>query len=141
MCELGFAKLRPGRPIKRFVSSATRLYEQWPEEPFDSSPLGLYVRRWLRCLWEGLRDLMIFLSFRRDVTRPYLQLLTIPTSPLRRLSAATMGLNAFFSGSPRRIFAVSTHNKTLIVLMLLASRFAPPGDPQPYGMQDWLTFP
>jgi hypothetical protein len=53
--------------LKRFVSRATRLYEQEPGEPYDSSRLGLYVERWLRA---GLRDLTIFLIFRataRDI--------------------------------------------------------------------------
>lgn len=37
--------------LKRFVSRATRLYEQEPGEPFGSPLLGLYVKRWLRWLW------------------------------------------------------------------------------------------
>jgi hypothetical protein len=31
----------------RFVERAVRLYEQEPREPFSSSRLGLYVRRWV----------------------------------------------------------------------------------------------
>ena len=34
--------------MKRFVSYATRLYEQEPGEPCDSPLLGLYIERWLR---------------------------------------------------------------------------------------------
>ncbi|MGA3115027.1 MAG: hypothetical protein ABSF90_11425 [Syntrophobacteraceae bacterium] len=33
--------------LKRFVSHATRLYEQGPGEPYDSPRLGLYIKRWL----------------------------------------------------------------------------------------------
>ena len=45
--------------LKRFVSRATRLYEQEPGKPYDSSLLGLYVKLWLRWLWAGPRDLKI----------------------------------------------------------------------------------
>jgi hypothetical protein len=48
--------------LKRFVSRAIRLYEQGPGEPYNSSRLGLYVERWLRCLWAGLKDLKILVS-------------------------------------------------------------------------------
>jgi len=48
-----------------------RLYEQEPGEPYDSSRFGLYVKRWLRWLWAGRRDLKIFLSPRRDVKRSH----------------------------------------------------------------------
>ncbi len=43
--------------LKRFFSRATRLYEQESGEPYGSLRLGLYVKRWLRWLWAGLRDL------------------------------------------------------------------------------------
>ncbi len=51
--------------LKRFVSRATRLYEQELGEPHDSSRLGLYVKRWLRWLWAGLGDEKIFHCLRR----------------------------------------------------------------------------
>ena len=34
--------------------AAIRLYEQEPGEALASSPLGLYVRRWVRCAGAGL---------------------------------------------------------------------------------------
>ena len=37
------------RTEEKFFASATRLYEQEPGEPYDSSRLGLYVRRWVKC--------------------------------------------------------------------------------------------
>ncbi len=37
-----------GKTIENFVARAIRLYEQEPGEPFNSSRLGLYVRRWVR---------------------------------------------------------------------------------------------
>jgi RNA-directed DNA polymerase len=40
--------------LKRLVSRATRLYEQGPGDPHDSSRLGLYFKRWLRWVWAGL---------------------------------------------------------------------------------------
>ena len=57
------------KTIEKFLARASRLYEQEPEEPYDSSQLGLYAKRWLRQLWTGLRDLKCFPSFRGDVTR------------------------------------------------------------------------
>jgi len=36
------------KTIENFLSRATRLYEQEPEEPCGSSRLGLYVLRWER---------------------------------------------------------------------------------------------
>jgi RNA-directed DNA polymerase len=57
--------------LKRFVSPATRLYEQEPGEPCDSSRLGLYVDRWRRWRWAGLRDSKIILGLRRGVTRSH----------------------------------------------------------------------
>ena len=35
------------KTIEKFLARAVRLYEQEPGEPFDSSRLGLYVRRWV----------------------------------------------------------------------------------------------
>jgi hypothetical protein len=46
--------------LKRFVSRAARLYEQEPGEPYDSSRLGVYVKRWLRWVGVGLKGLNIF---------------------------------------------------------------------------------
>ena len=40
--------------LKRFVSRATRLYEQEPGEPYDSSRLGLCVRHWVRQFYGGI---------------------------------------------------------------------------------------
>ncbi len=36
------------KTVENFVARATRLYEQEPREPHDSSRLGLYVGRWCR---------------------------------------------------------------------------------------------
>ena len=42
------------RTIQNFLARAIRLYEQEPGEPFDSSRLGVYVRRWVRWTGAGL---------------------------------------------------------------------------------------
>jgi hypothetical protein len=62
--ERGFEFLgyhfRPGRltivqkTVERFVSRASRLYEQEPGESCDSSRLGQYVQRWTRWARAGL---------------------------------------------------------------------------------------
>ena len=40
--------------IERFVAPAIRLYEQEQGEFFCSPLLGLYVNRWVRCLYSGI---------------------------------------------------------------------------------------
>jgi RNA-directed DNA polymerase len=39
--------------LERFVEHMLLLYEQEPEEPFDSIQLEEYVRRWLRWRYAG----------------------------------------------------------------------------------------
>ena len=45
--------------LERFVERAIRLYEQEPGEPFDSSRLGAYVRRWLGWAGGGMSGLVV----------------------------------------------------------------------------------
>ncbi len=42
--------------IVRFIEHAARLYEQERGGRFSSSPLGLYVKRWLRWVNAGIRE-------------------------------------------------------------------------------------
>ncbi len=45
--------------LKRFVSHATRLYEQGPGEPCGSSRLGSYVRRWVGSMGGPIAELAL----------------------------------------------------------------------------------
>jgi len=42
------------KTVYNLIAHASRLYEQEPREPNDSSRLGLYVRRWLGWVYAGI---------------------------------------------------------------------------------------